>query len=71
MRYYRNSPIALIIEKKGVDVVRRVSIFQSVTLSVTNTAQLFAICRQLKLLPLTSAKSFSDVTYTDPERTPY
>jgi hypothetical protein len=34
MRYYSISPIALNVEKKGVDAVRRVSLFQSVTASV-------------------------------------
>ena len=33
MRYYLIFPIALSVEKKGVDAVRRVSTFPSVTLS--------------------------------------
>ena len=39
IRYYRISLIALNIEKKGVDAVRRVSVFQSVTVSVTITVK--------------------------------
>jgi len=35
MRHYSISSIALIVEKKGVDAVRWVSFFSSVTLSVT------------------------------------
>ena len=40
MRYYLISPIALSIEKKGVDAVRKVSVFRSVTLSVTFLIQI-------------------------------
>ena len=35
MRLYLDSLIALSVEKKGVDAVRRVSLFRSVTVSVT------------------------------------
>lgn len=35
MRLYPDPLIALIVEKKGVGAVRRVSAFQSVTVSVT------------------------------------
>ena len=35
MRYFLNSQFAPSIEMKGVDVVRRVSVFKSVTISVT------------------------------------
>jgi hypothetical protein len=35
MRLCPDPPIALSVEKKGVDAVHRVSLFQSVTVSVT------------------------------------
>ena len=35
MRHYLIRAIALSVEKKGVDVVRRVSVLQSVTVDVT------------------------------------
>ena len=35
MRLYPDPLIALSVEKKGVDAVRRVSLFRSVTVSVT------------------------------------
>ena len=40
LRYYLISPIALSVEKKGVDAVFRVSAFQSVTVSVTKVQPL-------------------------------
>ncbi len=41
MRYYLITLIALSVEKKGVDAVRRVSVLQSVTVSVTIRLQWF------------------------------
>ena len=41
MRYYLISLIALSVEKKGVDAVRRVSVLKSVTVSVTIRLQWF------------------------------